>query len=50
MPRRVEHNTERLLEILAESGVEATFFILGWVAERHPRLVRRIVCGRARAG
>ena len=43
LPRRVERNTERLLDILAESGVEATFFILGWVAERHPALVRRIV-------
>jgi polysaccharide deacetylase family protein (PEP-CTERM system associated) len=46
MPRRVEHNTGRLLEILAESGVEATFFVLGWVAERHPGLVRRIVSAR----
>src|SRR6202035_4782494 len=35
LPRRVERNTERLLQILAESRVEATFFILGWVAERH---------------
>ncbi len=43
LPRRVERNTERLLEILAESGVEATFFMLGWVAERHPGLVRRVV-------
>jgi polysaccharide deacetylase family protein (PEP-CTERM system associated) len=43
LPRRVERNTERLLEILAEGGVEATFFILGWVAERHPELVRRVV-------
>src|SRR5260370_28802527 len=43
LPRRVERNTERLLQILAESGVEATFFILGWVAERHPQLVRRVV-------
>ena len=43
LPRRVERNTERLLQILAESGVEATFFILGWVAERHPKLVRRVV-------
>jgi polysaccharide deacetylase family protein (PEP-CTERM system associated) len=43
MPRRVERNTERLLQILAERGVEATFFILGWVAERHPQLVRRVV-------
>jgi hypothetical protein len=31
LPRRVERNTERLLRILAESEVEATFFILGWV-------------------
>jgi polysaccharide deacetylase family protein (PEP-CTERM system associated) len=43
LPRRVERNTERLLQVLAESGVEATFFILGWVAERHPQLVRRVV-------
>ena len=43
LPRRVERNTERLLRILAECGVEATFFILGWVAERHPQLVRRVV-------
>src|SRR5437868_13391971 len=43
LPRRVERNTERLLQILAESGVEATFFILGWVAERNPGLVRRVV-------
>ena len=43
LPRRVERNTERLLQILADSGVEATFFVLGWVAERHPQLVRRVV-------
>lgn len=43
LPHRVERNTERLLEILAESGIDATFFVLGWVAERHPQLVRRIV-------
>ncbi len=40
---RVERNTEKLLEILAETGVQATFFTLGWVARRHPRLVQRIV-------
>jgi polysaccharide deacetylase family protein (PEP-CTERM system associated) len=45
LPRRVERNTERLLQILAESNVKATFFILGWVAERHPELVRRVVVG-----
>jgi polysaccharide deacetylase family protein (PEP-CTERM system associated) len=39
---RVERNTERLLEIFADTGVRATFFVLGWVGERHPGLVRRI--------
>jgi polysaccharide deacetylase family protein (PEP-CTERM system associated) len=39
---RVERNTDRLLGILAEAGVSATFFVLGWIAERHPTLVRRI--------
>lgn len=39
---RVEDNTGRVLDLFAESGVRATFFILGWVAERHPRLIRRI--------
>lgn len=43
LPRRVEGNTGRLLDILAETGVQATFFTLGWVAQRHPGLVRRIV-------
>lgn len=42
-PRRVEANTARLLDIFAEAGVRATFFTLGWVAERHPALIRRIV-------
>jgi polysaccharide deacetylase family protein (PEP-CTERM system associated) len=42
MPSRVEANTDRLLRLFAEEGVSATFFILGWVAERHPALVRRI--------
>ncbi|MFZ0500417.1 MAG: XrtA system polysaccharide deacetylase [Steroidobacteraceae bacterium] len=39
---RVEGNTERLLELLAERDVHGTFFVLGWVAERSPGLVRRI--------
>jgi polysaccharide deacetylase family protein (PEP-CTERM system associated) len=39
---RVEANTDALLEDFAERGVAATFFTLGWVAERHPALVRRI--------
>lgn len=40
--RRVEHNTCRLLELFEEKRITATFFVLGWVAERHPRLVREI--------
>jgi polysaccharide deacetylase family protein (PEP-CTERM system associated) len=43
---RVERHTEKLLELLAVHDVRATFFVLGWVAERHPGLVRAI----ARAG
>ncbi len=39
---RVCRNTDRLLEILGEADVSATFFVLGWVAERYPALVRRI--------
>jgi polysaccharide deacetylase family protein (PEP-CTERM system associated) len=39
---RVEANTERLLGLLAEHQVHGTFFVLGWVAERSPDLVRRI--------
>ncbi|MGD9809921.1 MAG: XrtA system polysaccharide deacetylase [Sphingobium sp.] len=40
---RVERNTDAVLALLADAGAKATFFTLGWVAERHPRLVRRIV-------
>ena len=42
-PSRVERNTERVLDLLDERGVTATFFILGWVAEHFPGLVRNIV-------
>lgn len=41
-PSRVEKNTYRLLDIFQRRGVRATFFILGWVAERCPDLVRDI--------
>lgn len=40
---RVVANTEHVLALLGETGATATFFVLGWVAERHPDLVRRIV-------
>jgi len=43
LPRRVVRVTDRLLDILADSGASGTFFTLGWVAERHAELVRRIV-------
>jgi len=43
LPRRVERNTERMLDILGETTARATFFVLGWVAKRHPHLARRIV-------
>jgi polysaccharide deacetylase family protein (PEP-CTERM system associated) len=39
---RVVDNTERILKLLAEHDVRATFFVLGWVAERYPALVRAI--------
>jgi polysaccharide deacetylase family protein (PEP-CTERM system associated) len=42
---RVEGNVGRILDLLAERGTHATFFTLGWVAERYPQLVRRIVEG-----
>ncbi|MFB9243762.1 XrtA system polysaccharide deacetylase [Massilia antarctica] len=42
---RVEANIERILAILADGGVHATFFTLGWIAERYPDMVRRIVAG-----
>lgn len=39
---RVERNTQLLLELLAEKGIRATFFILGWIAKRYPGLVRDV--------
>jgi len=42
---RIERNVERILALLAERGTKATFFTLGWLAERYPQVVRRIVDG-----
>ena len=39
---RVERNTDILLDMFDASGIKATFFTLGWVAERYPALMRRI--------
>jgi polysaccharide deacetylase family protein (PEP-CTERM system associated) len=40
---RVERNIDRILEMLRSRQIKATFFTLGWIAERYPLLVRRIV-------
>ncbi len=42
LPRRVEANTDKILEIFAETNTVATFFCLGWIAERHTGLIQRI--------
>jgi polysaccharide deacetylase family protein (PEP-CTERM system associated) len=41
LEQRVERNAGAVLDLFAEAGVKATFFTLGWVAERHPALIRR---------
>lgn len=43
MPCRVERNVDRLLALFDAHGAKATFFTLGWIAERYPRVVREIV-------
>lgn len=43
IPCRVESNIDRILALLNEEGTKATFFTLGWIAERYPAMVRRIV-------
>ena len=43
LPCRVEGNTNRVLDLFSRHGMKATFFTLGWVAERYPQLVRSIV-------
>ena len=39
---RVERNVDRILALLARHDTQATFFTLGWIAQRYPQLVRRI--------
>ncbi|HEX8011829.1 MAG TPA: XrtA system polysaccharide deacetylase [Casimicrobiaceae bacterium] len=41
-PCRIEQNVDRVLAMLDDAAVHATFFTLGWVAERYPALIRRI--------
>jgi polysaccharide deacetylase family protein (PEP-CTERM system associated) len=42
---RVEANMDRILALFERTGVRATFFTLGWIAERYPNVVKRIVAG-----
>jgi polysaccharide deacetylase family protein (PEP-CTERM system associated) len=42
---RVEANMDRILALFERKGVRATFFTLGWIAERYPQVVKRIVAG-----
>lgn len=43
LPCRVENNVDRILSLLDAANIKATFFTLGWLAERYPAMVRRIV-------
>ncbi len=43
LPHRVENNTYKILDILDDKQIKATFFTLGWIAERYPSIVKRIV-------
>ena len=43
LPCRVERNVDAILGLLDEADARATFFTLGWIAERYPQVVRRIV-------
>ncbi len=43
LPHRVNNNTHKILDIFDQQGIKATFFVLGWVAERYPELVTRII-------
>jgi len=42
LPSRVELTTHILLDALARAGVRATFFVVGWIAERYPHLVEAV--------
>jgi polysaccharide deacetylase family protein (PEP-CTERM system associated) len=43
LQHRVQNNTYRILDLFSQHNVKATFFTLGWVAERYPEIVKRIV-------
>ena len=41
-PFRVQASTEKILKLFDDANIKATFFVLGWVAQRCPELVRKI--------
>lgn len=43
LPCRVERNCDRILDLFKQANVKGTFFVLGWIAERYPQMVRRLV-------
>jgi polysaccharide deacetylase family protein (PEP-CTERM system associated) len=43
LPSRVESTTDGLLDLLDQSDTRATFFVVGWVAERNPRLIEKVL-------
>ena len=45
IPCRVERNVDRLLAMFERRNAKATFFVLGWIADRYPDLIKRIVAG-----
>ncbi len=45
LPCRVEGNIDRILALFEQRKVKATFFTLGWIAERYPAMIRRIIAG-----
>jgi len=45
IPCRIERNMDVILGLLADSGARATFFTLGWIAQRYPSVVARILAG-----
>jgi polysaccharide deacetylase family protein (PEP-CTERM system associated) len=50
LPSRVQLTTRRLLDLLDGAGVHATFFVVGWLAERHPELVHEIAAAGHEVG
>jgi polysaccharide deacetylase family protein (PEP-CTERM system associated) len=50
LPSRVEETTNRVLDLLDAAHVQATFFVVGWVAERHPGLIERVLAAGHQIG